>query len=317
MDISFIEDAMVRPSPIIIKIRDILLPHTQLILSSNNLSKFWTTPWIRKGMILDRVLSYDIYQTGISLYYKATSYITTGTISLPHTNNSTVNAPWESHNNTPYSYIQHEEYKWSDDLREHPTHTVYSALAGEKHQSNFIWYKIIWNKYVEEKQCFMLWKVFRNALHMRENLAHKGISVSATYILCSSAVEDIHHLFFKCSFTHFIWAKIKTRGGYGNAMRNNKIEWMNICNATRWKQQSTYELLIMVKVIVTVIWKERNSIIFNHKNRNRMQIYYEICRQIHALITMSTFPFDDDALVRWYRVCIAVFISPFPSVFFP
>lgn len=151
------------------------------------------------------------------------------------------------------------------------------ALAEETRSGCFPRYKRIWNLYADESYNYILWKVFRNAIHTLRNLSYKGLSIPTTSVFYSSAVEDVHHLFFKCSYTHFLWSKIKQKDDF--QIRDSKIEWRRTYKDTKWKEHSTFELLIMLKVtswwsgMKEMEWfsiekKEHNAIIFWNMQEN-------------------------------------------------
>ncbi|KAL0795647.1 hypothetical protein Bca101_067024 [Brassica carinata] len=119
------------------------------------------------------------------------------------------------------------------------------------------WDKVIWFKERILRNSFMAWLALLRRLPTKDKLLRWGMNVTGDCVLCSSAKETYHHLFFECSYSSAIW----------NAFASQI--WTNpptdLHSAAAWIQspqhRSSYDAFTLAKLlfqsIIYVIWKEK------------------------------------------------------------
>lgn len=68
------------------------------------------------------------------------------------------------------------------------------------------WHKVIWFKEHIPRNSFIAWLALLRRLLKRDRLRRWGMNVPDQCVLCSSAQETHHHLFFECRFSSIIWS---------------------------------------------------------------------------------------------------------------
>ena len=63
------------------------------------------------------------------------------------------------------------------------------------------WSTQVWNRWNVPKHSVILWLAWQNRLTTRERVIRYMTSIESHCIYCSSQVEDINHLFFRCHWT--------------------------------------------------------------------------------------------------------------------
>ncbi|XP_018480158.1 uncharacterized protein LOC108851250 [Raphanus sativus] len=124
------------------------------------------------------------------------------------------------------------------------------------------WQKAIWFKENIPRNTFMAWLALLRRLPIKDRLRRWGLNVPAECVLCSSALETHHHLFFECSFSAAIWQ------GFASQIRGNPPADLHA--AAAWilspSRLVSRDQVILLKLIfqstIYLIWKERNSRIF-------------------------------------------------------
>jgi hypothetical protein len=285
---------------LMLKVRDLVLPFAYVHMSTSSKLKFWFTPWLGVGQILGKSMQYDdIIASGIPTNAKAVSYIRGNRTTLPDSIIRMCVGDWGRYNHKPYLWGDMDKYLWTEKKSQHSIQSLYESLSNHTLYPRFPWNKRVWLSHTSERHNLALWKVLKDALHTKEKLIRKGINVNPFCVYCQLDKEDIHHLFFSCPFTYYIWKHVRQKAYYGNPSMNSTLEWHNIYQATRWKVPSAYALLLYLKVTVLEIWKDRNDKLFNGGNKNRLDVFYTISKQIHYALKSSPYAFVPGLIELW------------------
>ena len=118
------------------------------------------------------------------------------------------------------------------------------------------------------------------------------MSVDTICCFCHSAEEDTLHLFFRCPYVHMLWRSTINLTAGRNVSNISEVEWDLIYKATRWKSVTTFTLLFTLKVFISIIWDERNAIIFKAKRKTVMQMKESIKCALKSGIVASRIAFD-------------------------
>jgi len=125
----------------------------------------------------------------------------------------------------------------------------------------------VWHKHVPSKVSLLAWRLLRNRLPTKDNLAHRGIlhSNDTTCVDGCASTESTTHLFLHCNFLGDLWS--------------NVFNWLGISSVpvgelqrhfTRFTKMAGMPFFshLFFKIIwfttVWVIWKERNNRIFQN-----------------------------------------------------
>ena len=69
-------------------------------------------------------------------------------------------------------------------------------------------WRVIWHYFSIPKHAFILWLAANDRLPTGENLTKWGLMGDNLCVFCRSCIEGEDHLFFLCSFSHWLWRQI-------------------------------------------------------------------------------------------------------------
>ncbi|CAN6852484.1 unnamed protein product, partial [Brassica oleracea] len=124
--------------------------------------------------------------------------------------------------------------------------------------------KGIWTCKTSPKLHLFLWKIFRGALPLGENLAKRGMLTNISCRRCGE-LETADHIFLHCAFTRRIWST--------SIWRNEFILTDTSTLATIFLESANYINLPPLGIKETIfpwifwaIWTARNYLIFENRN---------------------------------------------------
>lgn len=113
----------------ILKLRHTFKPLVQIKLSKASVCKFWSDPWLGKGIVLDQLFTYQQKQqsriTGNAL---AVDHIVNGKSVLPYSSNQIVRAFWRHYDSCTFVHYEHDTVLWNDQA--HTVSGVYKTMHG-------------------------------------------------------------------------------------------------------------------------------------------------------------------------------------------
>ena len=80
--------------------------------------------------------------------------------------------------------------------------------------------------------------------------------------------------------TNRIWKTSLISCGYTEMVLHGDAEWNRLFTRTRWKNATTYKLLLILKVFVHVIWEERNVRVFENKMKLESSLINRIISRV-------------------------------------
>ena len=99
-------------------------------------------------------------------------------------------------------------------------------------------------------------------------------------VLCHQGMETHDHLFFKCSFSSFVWQGIMQCLEIGSSPTTwgALVEWA----AGYWKKKTPPHIIprIFFGAAIYHIWKERNARTFRSEAKPEGRILRDICYQV-------------------------------------
>ena len=112
------------------------------------------------------------------------------------------------------------------------------------------------------RNTFMAWIALLRCLPTKDRLRRWGMIVAGECVLCSSALETHHHLFFECIYSSSFWL-----GFVSQIMPNPPLDlhaaaaWV-VSSTNRISRNKVTLLKLIFQSIIYLIWKERNVRIF-------------------------------------------------------
>lgn len=133
-------------------------------------------------------------------------------------------------------------------------------------------------------------------LPTKDRLRRWGLNVPAECVLCSSALETHHHLFFECTFSSAIWQ------GFASQIRTNPpadlhaaAAWILSSSSQISREEVTLFKLIFQSTIY-LIWKERNARIFSSVSTSSSGIHLSLDRLLRDRLLSLSLQFLQPAL---------------------
>ncbi|PWA95764.1 reverse transcriptase zinc-binding domain-containing protein [Artemisia annua] len=134
-----------------------------------------------------------------------------------------------------------------------------------------------WCKSNPKKVNILVWRILRNRIPSRWNLSRKGVELSSLACpICSKHLETSHHLFWTCDLASAIWDLIfKWVDHYPNAVSSSTevFSWLDNLNI---RASRKLELESIIGVVVWVIWKFRNQLVFGKMDWHQKDLFDNI-----------------------------------------
>ena len=150
------------------------------------------------------------------------------------------------------------------------------------------------------RHSFITWLAILNKLstHDRIMLYTRG---PLACVLCHTAMETHDHLFFKCSYSSFIWQGFLVTMDLSHPV----LSWNSFVNwaSKAWKQKKPQLIIqkMCLGMAVYSIWKERNARSFKFEAKSKERVFQEITRQISTQIQIKwrDDPILPSLIARW------------------
>ena len=127
--------------------------------------------------------------------------------------------------------------------------------------SKLPWPSVIWNAYVTPKHAFTLWLASRKRLPTKDRLSFLHLEDSC--VLCVGNRESAEHLFFRCTFSSLVWARIRHWLDITRAMStiSSALRWIR--KEARGSTCRARAKRVALACSVYHIWTARNRKIFD------------------------------------------------------
>ena len=146
---------------------------------------------------------------------------------------------------------------------------VYDLLTSQEQpllQQNL---ELIWHKQVPLKVSIFVWRMLRDRLPTKENLANLGI-ISMKAWLCRAGcgqVEDLNHLFISCPYFGalwpLVWAWLGVAGAQSQVISNHFLQFIHYAGVLK-SRRSFFHLIWLL--CVWVLLNDRNDRLFKNKH---------------------------------------------------
>ncbi|KAK4274665.1 hypothetical protein QN277_017856 [Acacia crassicarpa] len=130
-------------------------------------------------------------------------------------------------------------------------------------------WKSIWKIKVIPRVQHFIWRILNNAVATNGALYKRRRSQNRICPICTDAVETVEHLFFHCPWTRCVW--------FGSSL-GVKLDVVSILNFNAWWIQISgmssldQHNLSLICWILWFIWKQRNNLVFDHKDPNPIDV---------------------------------------------
>ena len=138
------------------------------------------------------------------------------------------------------------------------------------------WHNLVWHKDSIPRCSFICWLACRNRLRTKEKLFRWGVIDNSHCVLCGNAEKTRDHLFFQCSYSKFVWQSILANLNFCYQCSNWEEEVDQACRRFKGKEFQARLGRVAFSVTVYFVWMERNSRIFQGKNRLECVLVREI-----------------------------------------
>jgi len=149
---------------------------------------------------------------------------------------------------------------------------------------SFQFFSVIWFPSHSPKMAICLLRALQGKLLTRDFLTSLGIADTNICVLCHSAAKSIHHLFFECPFSAYLWSL------YGLKLRISEpigtLQNEAVLIQSRFKRKR--EISILAKLILSaVVWhilKEKNLRGFQLQSQHKIIVFWRLYEDIRLLM---------------------------------
>ncbi|XP_039685111.1 uncharacterized protein [Medicago truncatula] len=138
---------------------------------------------------------------------------------------------------------------------------------------------LVWHKNVPLKVSILAWRLLRNRLPTKINLAVRGIMVQDAHLCVSGCgmVETVQHLFVSCPIFRNLWQYVRAWIGVSGVdpfdVVDHFVQFSYLLGHAA-KKRSFMQLLWLA--CVWVLWTERNNRQFNNTENTIYQLFVQV-----------------------------------------
>ncbi|KAK1303264.1 hypothetical protein QJS10_CPB11g00610 [Acorus calamus] len=145
-----------------------------------------------------------------------------------------------------------------------------------------------WDPVQTPRHSYTTWLALLDKLSTLQRLQKQGLLHSTQCPLCFRGSDEVHHLFFKCGYSSFIWLSLLSKLGLPHAICQTLPDWVECIK----KLHLQLPLLKVVKVFfassIGLIWRKRCSRIFHSQCKHKSMVLREIITT--SRIRLSKYP---------------------------
>ncbi|XP_071712806.1 uncharacterized protein [Rutidosis leptorrhynchoides] len=132
----------------------------------------------------------------------------------------------------------------------------------------------LWFKFVPRKINIFLWRLRLDSLPLRWNLSARGIDANSIVCpICSNGREIRDHLFFDCSVSTALWAKVCIWLNCNMPSFQSWDYFISWIDGSRLSHINKDRIKAVVITLFWVLWRFRNGIVFNDTFCNRCNLF--------------------------------------------
>lgn len=136
------------------------------------------------------------------------------------------------------------------------------------------WCSSVWNRYIHPRLSGIAWKILQDCVATEDNLSRRGVNFPSMCRLCRSEEETLEHLIWHCKFSKQLWRWV-------TKFFSIRYNFQSIMKAIRQGCPFIKQLWNATVIsTVIVIWKHRNSIIFEEGVASQQDCRQQIRSQV-------------------------------------
>ncbi|XP_024628914.1 uncharacterized protein [Medicago truncatula] len=147
----------------------------------------------------------------------------------------------------------------------------------------------VWKKHVPLKVSLLVWRLLRNRIPTKDNLALRGV-LSSTDMACALGCvcnETVNHLFLQCTLSTDLWAVICNWLGISFVLDGElRHHFQQFTKMAGMPIYSHLFFTIIWFVTIWVIWKEMNNRIFNGTVSNNFTLKEKV--KLHSFLWLKS-----------------------------
>jgi hypothetical protein len=145
-----------------------------------------------------------------------------------------------------------------DQIRGYTVRGVYDILTSQEQPHVHQNMELIWHKQVPLKVYILAWRLLRDRLPTKSNLADRGIT--------SGHVENVNHMFLSCPIFGALWPMVQAwlgvEGVDSHAISDHFVQFIEYAGGLK-SRGSLFHLIWLQ--CVWVLWTERNDRLFRNR----------------------------------------------------
>ncbi|XP_009767488.1 uncharacterized protein [Nicotiana sylvestris] len=139
------------------------------------------------------------------------------------------------------------------------------------------WRCLMFQNNARPKAIFIMWLQNHGRLLTKDRLKRWGLHMDETCVLCQADKETREHLFAECSYANILWNKLSIWAQVHSIVPNTWIQYFQlIIHHSKWKTASAMLLKMMYAEYIHVLWRERNTRIFEGASREHKALAREV-----------------------------------------
>ena len=163
---------------------------------------------------------------------------------------------------------------------------------------------LMWFPSHSPKMAICLLRALHSKLLTRDFLVSLGISDINTCVLCNSDTESMHHFFFVCPYTAYLWSLFRLKLGILGSIVTLQDEAILIQTKFKRKRKITILAKLTLSAVVWHIWKERSHRIFQLQGQHKIMVFHKLYEDIRILLRTCNWKTDKyknqpDVLSNW------------------
>ena len=184
----------------------------------------------------------------------------------------------------------HDTWRWlSEPIHGYTVRGAYCFLTTTGNMVDRSLVDDVWNKHVPLKVSLLVWRLLRNRIPTKDNLALRG-ALSLTDTSCALGCdcnETVNHLFLQCTLSTDLWALVWNWLGISfvhvGELRKHFLQF------TKMAGMPTYShLFFTINWFVTIwmLWKKRNNWVFNSTVSNHFTLIEKV--KLHSFLWLKS-----------------------------
>lgn len=278
----------------IFKIKETFLPLIQMNTFPIYCVSFWDDPWLDKGFILRRQLSYnEIRQSGIHSKMKVRDFLSNNNRIQSFSSNPRVQCIWNIIRRFTSLSTSTARIVWGDNKAKFSIGDGYEFLMKNGTIPRWNWWKRTWSLNGSFRDNLLLWKVLNRAVLSKTKLACMGMNVNIYCSFCCDHPETVEHLYFECSYIKQIWNVVMSKLKRDNVSQDNRVEWEIIHAKTGSNNKVKRLFTVVMKSFISAMCKERNNRVFEvSKVKSDVELKNWIIHEIKQTMGTQTYSID-------------------------